>query len=115
MSLTPEQFCYWLNGFIELHGQPPTPAQWESIKEHLALVFTKVTGTRANEWRIAPSSLPLGSPDGAIGISAQPGGPGQKTYCASASTGERLCTDSTLKILDLVCSGPICGTTTTGC
>ncbi len=36
-------FCYWLTGFVELHGQPPTPAQWESIKEHLGLVFHKVT------------------------------------------------------------------------
>lgn len=38
------QFAYWLNGFAELSGdEPPTPAQWRSITEHLALVFTKVT------------------------------------------------------------------------
>ena len=37
-------FAYWLNGFAELSGDnPPTKAQWKSIKEHLALVFTKVT------------------------------------------------------------------------
>ncbi|WP_321913566.1 hypothetical protein [Paraburkholderia sp. J11-2] len=37
-------FCYWLNGFVELtQGQTPNPAQWKSIKEHLDLVFKKVT------------------------------------------------------------------------
>lgn len=39
-----QNFAYWLNGFAELSGDnPPTKAQWKSIKEHLALVFTKVT------------------------------------------------------------------------
>lgn len=37
------QFAYWLQGFVELNGGQPTPEQWQSIKEHLALVFTKVT------------------------------------------------------------------------
>jgi hypothetical protein len=41
--MTPEQFCYWLQGFGELGGTPPTPDQWKSINEHLALVFHKVT------------------------------------------------------------------------
>lgn len=36
-----EQFAYWLRGFAELDraGEPPTPAQWKSIREHLARVF----------------------------------------------------------------------------
>jgi hypothetical protein len=38
-----QDFCYWLQGFAELNQDAPTPEQWESIKEHLALVFTKVT------------------------------------------------------------------------
>lgn len=39
-----QDFCYWLNGFIELNeGKMPTPAQWKSICEHLGLVFNKVT------------------------------------------------------------------------
>lgn len=39
-----QEFCYWLNGFVELNdGDHPTPAQWDSICEHLALVFNKVT------------------------------------------------------------------------
>ncbi len=37
------QFVWWLHGFVELHGEPPTAQQWEIVKEHLALVFTKVT------------------------------------------------------------------------
>lgn len=42
-KMTAEQFCYWLQGFVELHGGVPTTEQWESIKEHLGLAFTKVT------------------------------------------------------------------------
>lgn len=39
-----QDFTYWLNGFAELSGDaPPTAEQWKSIKEHLALVFVKVT------------------------------------------------------------------------
>lgn len=41
--MTAEQFCYWLQGFGELNGAPPTAKQWTSINEHLALVFKKVT------------------------------------------------------------------------
>lgn len=41
--MTPEQFCYWLQGKAELDPTPPTPEQWDSIREHLALVFVKVT------------------------------------------------------------------------
>lgn len=37
------QFTMWLQGFAELSSAPPTPDQWQSIKEHLQLVFTKVT------------------------------------------------------------------------
>ena len=42
-GMTPEQFCYWLNGFGELTNEPPTPEQWKAIKEHLQTVFSKVT------------------------------------------------------------------------
>ena len=42
--MSPEQFSYWLQGFVELNGgKAPTAAQWKSIKEHLAEVFVKVT------------------------------------------------------------------------
>ena len=36
-------FAYWLQGFAELNGKPPTKEQWEMIKEHLNLVFKKET------------------------------------------------------------------------
>jgi hypothetical protein len=41
--VTPEQFAYWLQGFAELSGAAPTQAQWDMIREHLNLVFNKVT------------------------------------------------------------------------
>lgn len=41
--MQPTDFCYWLQGFVELNGEQPTPEQWRSIKEHLQTVFKKVT------------------------------------------------------------------------
>ena len=41
--MTPEQFCYWLQGFTELGKTPPSPEQWASIQAHLKTVFVKVT------------------------------------------------------------------------
>lgn len=48
-----QQFAYWLQGFAELNEAPPTPEQWQSIREHLATVFVKVTppvGTPTQIW-----------------------------------------------------------------
>ena len=47
-QMTAEMFCYWLQGYVELNGNIPTGAQWISIKEHLALVFNKVTSEIVN-------------------------------------------------------------------
>ena len=41
--MTPDQFVYWMQGFVELGSEHPTAAQWKSICEHLATVFHKVT------------------------------------------------------------------------
>lgn len=41
--MTPQDFCYWLQGFSELNDKPPNAAQWKAIQDHLALTFTKVT------------------------------------------------------------------------
>ncbi len=41
--MEPLQFCYWLQGFAEINGQPPTEAQWQAIREHLQTVFQKKT------------------------------------------------------------------------
>lgn len=43
--MTPENFCYWLRGYIELSG-PGTnlsPEQIKIINDHLSLVMQKVT------------------------------------------------------------------------
>jgi len=60
-----QNFAYWLNGFAELSGDnPPTKAQWKSIKEHLALVFTKVTPpvTIPKDWRPGTDAIPYTMP-----------------------------------------------------
>lgn len=43
--MTPEQFCYWLQGIAEAGNTTvqPTPQQWTIIKDHLQTVFKKVT------------------------------------------------------------------------
>ncbi|MFU5407349.1 hypothetical protein ACM7XA_30640 [Pseudomonas aeruginosa] len=41
--MTPEQFAYWLQGFVELNGSLPSETQWLQIKDHLKLVFEKRT------------------------------------------------------------------------
>lgn len=38
-KLDPTNFCFWLQGFCEIHGNPPTKKQWEMIKEHLEMCF----------------------------------------------------------------------------
>lgn len=42
--MSPRDFVYWLNGYLELSGSNTlTEAQVQTIKTHLALVFTQVT------------------------------------------------------------------------
>jgi len=42
--MTPENFCYWLQGMFELTGaRNLSPTQVQAIKGHLALVFDKQT------------------------------------------------------------------------
>lgn len=43
--MSPDQFCYWLQGFNELVGKNPTEEQWRMIQDHLGLIFNKVTPT----------------------------------------------------------------------
>ncbi len=54
--MTPEQFAYWLQGFVELHGELPSEEQWKLIKEHLQTVFNKVTPS-LDGFAFAPGSL----------------------------------------------------------
>lgn len=46
--MTPQDFCYWLQGFFELStdGITVTPEQVLIIKDHLKLVFDKQTPDR---------------------------------------------------------------------
>ena len=46
--MTPENFCYWLQGRIELHRDMITVEEWECIKSHLQLVFNKQTPSMPN-------------------------------------------------------------------
>ena len=45
--MTPEQFTYWLQGFVELSGigDEIDSRKWVSIKDHLQTVFNKETPT----------------------------------------------------------------------
>ena len=48
--MTPEQFCYWLQGFIEIAGddlKKLDEKRIQIIKDHLDLVFNKVTPDRS--------------------------------------------------------------------
>ena len=79
--MTPEQFTYWLQGFVEVTGNPamtsdrPTDEQWKIIKDHLQTVFHKVTPTY-----IPPTYTP---PDGGSGRTSPtyPFDPPYKVIC----------------------------------
>ena len=46
--MTPEQFTYWLQGFVEIREAEQvglTEREWDIIKDHLKTVFHKVTPT----------------------------------------------------------------------
>jgi hypothetical protein len=46
--MKPEEFCYWLQGFLELSKTKTiTVEQIKCIQKHLDLVFVKVTGPDA--------------------------------------------------------------------
>lgn len=65
--MTPENFTYWLQGFSEICGQTPSKEQWEIIKDHLNLVFNKVTPNRIVD------SAPLGGGTKYCGLSSKTG------------------------------------------
>ena len=46
--MTPEQFCYWLQGMIECKSEGDffTLRETQAIRDHLSIVFTKVTPDR---------------------------------------------------------------------
>ncbi|MDH5219214.1 MAG: hypothetical protein OEX19_16030 [Gammaproteobacteria bacterium] len=51
-TMTPEQFCYWLQGTMEIMNPESLNAkQIQIIKDHLQLVFNKVTPDRGKIFR----------------------------------------------------------------
>lgn len=45
--MSPENFCYWLKGFVELNGiESLSKTQVQIVNDHLNLVFDKVTPDR---------------------------------------------------------------------
>ncbi|MBU0860269.1 MAG: hypothetical protein KKC02_09060 [Gammaproteobacteria bacterium] len=77
--MTPENFCYWLQGFNELNGQVPTDDQWKSITEHLELVFKKVTPAGPGQVYRQPTLLERLNDGGLLG---------ERAICSAQSTTE---------------------------
>lgn len=62
--MTPEQFCYWIQGFFEIEGgaiehHALTFEQVRTIRDHLKEVFHKVTPT----YKTGDSSTPINIPN----------------------------------------------------
>lgn len=77
MNISPENFCYWLQGFFEIQNPETLDAtQVQIIKDHLATVFTKVTPDRG-EIKVAPSGV-FPRLDGAFVNPPEP-----RRYCSS--------------------------------
>lgn len=64
--MTPENFIYWLQGFVEMNPNAMlTHTQWLIIKDHLALVLKKETPKRveiAPPVVTGPIAVPFPSP-----------------------------------------------------
>lgn len=56
--MTPEQFCYWLQGFNEINRRYPTEKEWEIIADHLKTVFFKTTPSYLDSGKIPPEFFP---------------------------------------------------------
>lgn len=65
--MKPLDFCYWLQGYCEINGEPPTKEQWEMIKKHLQSCFTNEIMNTPNFppfippyspiWKVFPSNI----------------------------------------------------------
>lgn len=60
--MKPLDFCYWLQGYCEINGKPPTEEQWEMIKKHLQSCFTNEIMNPAIPnyypiWQVFPNSI----------------------------------------------------------
>ena len=62
--MTPEQFAYWLQGFVEISDMslPPNSKEWQVIKDHLATVFKKVTPLTYGPGIVTTPTMPKNTP-----------------------------------------------------
>lgn len=75
--MTPENFTYWLQGFFEISDSKKLDEkQVQIIKDHLALVFNKVTPDRSG-------TSPQGSALPSFDFDLLP-----KTYCSVSPLGD---------------------------
>lgn len=57
--MTPEQFCYWLQGLLECKsdGDHLTPVETLTVRDHLATVFGKVTPPSPREVKLLTDAI----------------------------------------------------------
>jgi len=63
--MTPEQFCYWLQGFNEIRDSEKvglTEKEWDIIKDHLKIVFDKQTPPYVTTISTPPLATPQDIP-----------------------------------------------------
>lgn len=82
--MTPQDFTYWLQGFVELNdGRMPSEKQWIAIQNHLQLVFEKKTDDVVID-DIPPITFPSPSPiwpDGRLDTLKRHYEPGYQSTC----------------------------------
>ena len=79
--MNPENFCYWLQGWLELQNpQAITALQVKEIQNHLDLVFTKVT----------PKLFPIAPEPTYCDCATGPGNLSFKEIMIGASTGIKI-------------------------
>jgi hypothetical protein len=62
--MTPDNFCYWLQGYFEISGNTElTQIQAQDIKNHLQLVFRKETPNLRGETVTPYNNVQSGPPN----------------------------------------------------
>lgn len=57
--MTPENFCYWLQGYLEISDSKDLDSnQLDIVKDHLKLVFNKITPNRTDPYNEHPIGFP---------------------------------------------------------
>ena len=94
--MTPEAFAYWLKGALELNPEMlekgMTPEQTQTMKDHLDLVFDKVTPDRfGDKFKIDTPEVVkniLKHDEEEITFHPFPGSPGGQLYCGKQGSRE---------------------------